>query len=461
MPHALVVDDDPNTLSGMVELVAREGFSTAGALSLQAARERLSERMPDVVLLDLMLPDGSGMALIPDLEGATEVVLITGHASLESSIEALRLRAADYLVKPVNIERLKAILSRVARPAELKQEIASLRGELRSLGHFGSLLGASPAMQGVYDQISRVAPTVATVLIIGESGTGKELVARTLHELSRRHKAAFLAVNCGAISPQLIESELFGHEKGSFTGALREHRGYFERAAGGTLFLDEITEMPAELQVKLLRVLESGSFMRVGSDRELQADVRVVAATNRIPEEAVAAGKLREDLLYRLQVFPLKLPPLRERGEDVLLLAGRFLDELNRKEGTARPFAPDALERLKAWSWPGNVRELRNAVERAYIMADEAIDGSCFPAEAGEPLAALGPVLTVRVGSTIAGMERRLIMATLHQCGGVKEKAAAMLGVSLKTLYNRLREYEGRDPPSAPPPEEPLADDQD
>jgi DNA-binding NtrC family response regulator len=445
MPHALIVDDDVDTLESLGELVARESFTVATAANLKEAREQMVLRRPDVVLLDLMLPDGDGMDLFQDVESraSTEVVLITGHASIETSIEALRLGAADYLIKPVNVKQLKAILSRVARPTDLKKEISALRGELRSLGRFGRLIGTSPQIQKVYDQIERVAPTVATVLITGESGTGKELVAQTLHDLSRRRKSAFIPINCGAISPQLIESEVFGHEKGSFTGAVREHKGYFERANGGTLFLDEITEMPVELQVKLLRVLEEGTFMRIGSDREIEVDVRVIAATNRDPQQAVAEGKLREDLLYRLQVFPLHLPPLRERGRDVVLLADEFLKDLNRAEDTAKVFTTDAHEALSGWHWPGNVRELRNVVQRAYIMADDAIDASCLPLESGRPARETGgPFLQVRVGSTIAEVERRLMLATLEQCGGTKEKAAQTLGISLKTLYNRLREYE-------------------
>ncbi len=328
-------------------------------------------------------------------------------------------------------------MSRVARPTDLKKEISALRGELRSLGRFGRLLGSSTVMQGVYDQIQRVAPTVATVLITGESGTGKELVAQTLHELSRRRKNPFIPVNCGAISPQLIESEVFGHEKGSFTGAIREHKGYFERANGGTLFLDEVTEMPVELQVKLLRVLEEGTFMRIGSDREIEVDVRIIAATNRVPAEAVAEGKLREDLLYRLQVFPLHLPPLRERDADVKLIAEEFLKDLNQKEETSKVFTADAHDLLADWHWPGNVREL-------------AINAACLPLEAGRGRQAnSGPFLQIRVGSTVAEVERALTLATLQQCGGVKEKAAQTLGVSLKTLYNRLREYESRS--EAPP----------
>ncbi|MGH8582596.1 MAG: sigma-54-dependent transcriptional regulator, partial [Gammaproteobacteria bacterium] len=280
MSHALIVDDDLNSLAGLAELVGRQGFTTDTASSLGEARDKMAGRRPDVVLLDLVLPDGNGMDLFQDIESrsATEVVLITGNASLETSIEALRLGAADYLTKPVNLKHLKNVLSRVARPADLKAELDELRGDLRSIGRFGSLIGVSRAMQKVYDQIARVAPTAATVLIAGESGTGKELVAHTLHGLSRRRKEAFLPVNCGAIQAQLIESELFGHEKGSFTGATREHKGYFEQADGGTLFLDEVTEMPSELQVKLLRVLETGTFMRVGADKQIETDVRVIGA---------------------------------------------------------------------------------------------------------------------------------------------------------------------------------------
>ena len=444
MPHALVVDDDVNAASTLSELVASEGFTTSTASNLQEARRQMAIRRPDVVLLDLMLPDGSGMDLIQDVESraTTEIILMTGHASLESSIEALRLGAADYLIKPVNIAQLQGILSRVARPADLKSEINNLRGELRTLGRFGNLLGVSPVMQRVYDQIARVAPTAATVLITGESGTGKEMVAQTIHQLSRRKKQPFLAVNCGAISPQLIESEMFGHEKGSFTGASRQHRGYFERAHGGTLFLDEITEMPLELQVKLLRVLEYGTFSRVGSDDVLQGDVRIIAASNRVPMEAVASGKLREDLHYRLEVFPLQVPSLRDRQEDIGLLSNHFLAELNRTEDSAKVFAPDAIDVLRAYRWPGNVRELRNVVQRAYIMAeDDTIDSRDLPQDLGLQKQDTGPYLNVAVGATIADVERRLVYATLDQCGGKKEKAAEMLGISLKTLYNRLREY--------------------
>jgi DNA-binding NtrC family response regulator len=257
----------------------------------------------------------------------------------------MRHGANDYLLKPINFAHLRGVLSRVARPPELSAEVKDLRSELRSLGHYGRLVGGSAPMQRLYDQIGRVAPTGATVLITGESGTGKEIVAQTIHEVSRRRLRPFLAVNCGAISPHIIESELFGHEKGSFTGANRQHRGYFERAHGGTLFLDEITEMPMDLQVKLLRVLETQTVSRVGSDRPIETDVRVLAASNRHPHDAVAAGKLRKDLLYRLQVFPLHVPPLRERSEDIELLANHFLAQLNKRSSTTKTLTPAARRR--------------------------------------------------------------------------------------------------------------------
>jgi len=297
-------------------------------------------------------------------------------------------------------------------------------------------------MQTLYDQVSRVAPTEATVLLIGESGTGKELAAQTIHDLSLRRKQPFLPVNCGAISPNLIESEMFGHERGSFTGADRQHKGYFERANGGTLFLDEITEMPIELQVKLLRVLETGVFMRVGTNREIDSDVRVIAATNRDPKEAVADGKLRADLYHRLNVFPLQLPPLRERGKDVELLAQHFLDQLNAQSNTKKGFLPPAMETLRGYHWPGNVRELRNYVQRAYILSDDAgIDTANVPLQVSSTQVSSGSTLTISVGTSLASADKKIILATLEQCGGVKKRAAELLGISLKTLYNRLEEY--------------------
>jgi two-component system, NtrC family, response regulator AtoC len=447
MGHALIVDDDSDTAEMLAELVASQGFTAATARTMRDARRQLATHVPDVIFLDLVLPDGKGTELFDDKVALadTEVVLITGHASLETSIEALRLGAADYLIKPVSPGQVQGILGRVIRPRELQAEIIDLHQELDRSGRFGELWGGSTAMKRVYEQISRVAGTAVTVLVQGESGTGKELAAQTIHSLSRRRNRPFLAINCGAISPQLIESEIFGHEKGSFTGANRQHQGFFERAHGGTLFLDEVTEMPPDLQVKLLRVLETGTFNRVGSTETQRADVRVIGATNRVPEKAVAEGKLREDLLYRLNVFPIRMPPLRERKEDVPLLAEHFLQEICKAEGQDKRFNAAANERMNAYDWPGNVRELRNVVQRAYVMsAGTTISDEWL--ELDNPRSGkrdAGPYLSIRVGSPLADVERALIFATLEHFGGHKERTAAALGVSLKTLYNRLKEYSG------------------
>ncbi len=443
MPHALAVDDDPNFLSALAELIEGQGFTTNVACTLRDARAQVSHKTPDVALVDLYLPDGSGIELLKDLDigTSTEVVLMTGFADVESAVQALRLGASDYLTKPLDIGRLKSILANVASVQPAPTISTAVEQTADGLGdRLGLLLGASAPMQALYEMLIRVAPTDATVFLVGESGTGKDLAAQTLHTLSRRAKAPFLPLNCGAISPTLIESELFGHERGSFTGAARRHKGYFERAHGGTLFLDEITEMPIELQVKLLRVLETGTVARIGGDQPVDVDVRVIAATNRDPQKAVNDGKMREDLLYRLQVFPVNMPPLRERGEDITLLAEYFLTQLNERQGTSKRFTEDSVERLRTHSWPGNVRELKNVVHRAFIMADQEISPRCLPREVGGE-SGLIRSLNFQVGTSIEEVERRLIMATLDAYGGNKRKTADVLGVSLKTLYNRLNTY--------------------
>jgi two-component system response regulator AtoC len=440
-PRALIVDDDPGFLLGLAELVRREGFTVASAGSLKQARDEIATSSPDILLVDLRLPDGNGLDLLNGFEPTTapEVVLITGNASVETAVDALRRGAIDYLTKPVDFARIKMALANVTRTLEMKGEIGTLRSELRKLGRFGPLIGTTPPMQAVYDLIGRVARTDASVLITGETGTGKDLVALTIHSLSRRSKEVFLPVNCGAISANLIESELFGHERGSFTGADRSHKGYFERAHRGTLFLDEITEMPLELQVRLLRVLETATVTRVGGNEPIKIDVRILAATSLRVEEAVATSKLREDLFYRLNVFPITLPPLRERGEDIELLAEQCLSELNAASGTAKRFTRACLERLRRHSWPGNVRELKNVIQRAFILAEENMGVDSLPLGVTEAVPASS--LVMRVGTPIAEMERRLILATLDQCEGDKKKAADILKISLKTLYNRVNEY--------------------
>jgi two-component system, NtrC family, response regulator AtoC len=441
MTHILIVDDEVDSAMVLKQIVTDYGFTVTTASTLAQAKAEIQLRMPDAILTDMILPDGTGFEIFGgDPPKNVEMILMTGHSSMDTSIEALRLGFRDYLIKPVNIQRLKRLLDSIPKPSDLKDEIDNLRKELLKLGRFGKLWGTSPAMQKVYEQISRVSPCNATVLIIGESGTGKEVVAQTIHELSTRKKNIFLAVNCSAISPQLIESELFGHKKGSFTGATTDRIGYFEKASSGTLFLDEITEMPFDMQAKLLRVLETGCILPVGSNTTIQTDVRIVAATNKVPEEAVAEGNLREDLMYRLQVFPLYLPPLRERLEDTEILAEYFLQELNRIENQRKLLTSDALDKIRTYTWPGNVRELRNAIQRAFIMTDRNITAACLLNETGAASRSNKINLDeIMPGMTINDIETVLIKKTIIHCNDNKEKAALMLGISLKTLYNKIK----------------------
>jgi DNA-binding NtrC family response regulator len=312
----------------------------------------------------------------------------------------------------------------------------------KSLKHYGMLFGSSPVMELLYEKISRVAITDATVLLVGESGTGKELIAQAIHERSQRREENFIAVNCGAIPPQLIEAAIFGHEKGSFTGAARQQIGYFEHASLGTLFLDEITEMPADMQVKLLRVLESGTFMRVGGDEEVKVDVRLIAATNRELDIAVNEGSLRSDLMYRLAVFPVQVPPLRERNGDIELLAQHFLHTLNVKYSTHKTFTRRSTEVIRSYAWPGNVRELKNIVMRAFILSGDVITLEEYMPDTSMRRPALHEgTLNFFVGTPLADAQRELIQATLKHFEGNKRMTAEALGISLKTLYNRLKEF--------------------
>jgi len=444
---ALIVEDDEGLRDSLGLLVTREGYDVRFASDRAQAQRMLREAQADVVLLDIGLPDGDGIELLRDEELAArfDFIVMTGNASVETAVQALRVGTLDYLTKPVDRDRLRTLLASVARTRQYRAEARDLREQLRRLGRFGRLVGRSAAMSRVYDLIERVAPTEASVLLTGESGTGKELAAETIHLLSRRRSAAFLGVNSSAVSSTLIESELFGHEKGSFTGADARRRGYFEEASGGSLFLDEITDMPMELQAKLLRVLETSAVLRVGGSDSVPVDVRVIAATNRDAARAVRDGKLREDLYYRLNVFPIAMPPLRDRSEDVELLADYFLDRVNDRDKTTKRWSPEAIEKLISHHWPGNVRELKNAVERAAILADSVIGAELVAITGGRPgtaRSAQGSVLHVPVGSSLDEAERRLILATLAELNGDKRRAAETLGIGLKTLYTRLSVYE-------------------
>jgi two-component system response regulator AtoC len=370
----LIVEDDLATRKGLEESVKDLGGETRSVGTVKEAARSVEEFDPRLLIVDIHLPDGDGIEILraaretdPDREG----IVITGQGSIDNAIEALRAGAVDYLLKPLRPAQLEVVFNRIADRRRLESEVETLRAELQETGRLGDLVGRSPIMTQIFDVIRRVAKSNAPVLITGASGTGKEVAARTIHRLSRRAAKPFVAFNCGAISPTLIESELFGHERGSFTGADKRRVGYFEEAAGGTLFLDEITEMGSELQVKLLRVLEDRTLRRVGGSQELKVDVRLISATNRDPHDAIKHKKLREDLYYRLNVFPLALPTLAERREDISLLAEHFRKMIEEQERAGvSGWDPKALEMLLAYDWPGNVRELRNIVHRAYVMTE-------------------------------------------------------------------------------------------
>jgi len=440
MPQALIVDDDERFVQALSNLVEQEGFQVSTATSLQEARGYLARVIPDVALIDLMLADGEGIELIRELAmtAATKLIMVTGFAGVDNTVEALRAGVVDVLTKPLDIRQLRERLALIREEFATTTEADIGRGGLSRLGN---LIGSSPAMQTIYGLILKAAPSDATVLIYGESGTGKELVAEAIRAHSKRSERPFVALNCAAVPPNLIGSELFGHERGAFTDAHQQHKGCFERAEGGTLFLDEITEMPLELQVQLLRVLESRTVRRLGGLADIPVDVRIIAATNRPPKQAIAEGKLREDLMFRLMVFPIHMPPLRQRGNDVIELAEHFLDQLNAGEGTNKCLSRSAREHLTRYSWPGNVRELKNALQYAYILADDQLQAEHFPREFATGAAA-DSNLSFVIGTPISDFESRFVLATLDHYHGDKKLAAETLGVSLKTLYNKLSQYQ-------------------
>jgi DNA-binding NtrC family response regulator len=427
MSHALLAGFDPLTLVSLTAFLQRLGFLVRAAQSALKSREALRSGV-DLLLLDVDMPEYDAAALA-DIAHARKIPFAV---ALPVSAERSPLLPSDtyFVTKPLTPPRLEAML------ADLLRETPAAAPAVPAL------IGKSPEMRKLIEALQRIAPSDATVLISGESGTGKELVANAIHAQSRRARGPFLALNCGAVTATLIESELFGHERGSFTGAMRRHAGYFERAHGGTLFLDEITEMPLELQVRLLRVLETRVVTRVGSTESVGVDVRVIAATNRDPQEAVRDKRLREDLLYRLSVVPLQVPPLRARAGDIRVLALHFLEQLNFSGNTDKVFSPATLARLDAYRWPGNVRELCNLVQRAYILSDDRVIDYATIAPEPVTLDTRGSdVMNIHVGESLATVEQRLIEQTLQRCR-TKDEAARMLGVSNKTLYNKLRRYD-------------------
>jgi DNA-binding NtrC family response regulator len=440
----LIVEDDSAARNGLEQLVKSWGFVAESATDGEEALEKVTSFRPAIVISDLVMPrlDGLGLLRALQTQGAdVTTLLLTAQGTVETAVEAMKEGAYDYLTKPVDIQRLKILLDKIVERLETLREVKALRRQLREHGTFGSMIGNSPEMRKIYQVIEQAAPTGASVLITGESGTGKELVAQTIHQLSPRGPFPFVGINCAAIPETLLESEIFGHEKGAFTGAADRRQGCFELADRGTLFLDEIGEMTPATQVKLLRVLQERKFRRLGGRNEQSVDVRVLAATNIDPLEAVQKGKLREDLFYRLNVFAMRLPQLRERKEDLPLLIQAFINEFNiRNQKSIAGVDHQAMRLLEQHSWPGNVRELRNVIERATILASGPLiePRHLPPSLSDEPAPQYQPQVALAPGTTVEEAERRLIMMTLEHTRDNKTRAAEILGISLKTLHNKL-----------------------
>src|SRR5215204_4790208 len=449
--RVLIVEDEPSTRLGLTELVRTWGFTTDSAGDGEDALQRITVFRPNIIISDLVMPRMGGLELLRALKddgGDYTVVILTAQGTVETAVEAIKEGAYDYLNKPIEPQRLKILLDKIVERQDTLREVKVLRKQLRERGTFGPMIGHSPQMRKVYQVVEQAAPTSASVLISGESGTGKELVALTIHQLSPRAAMPYVPINCAAIPETLLESEIFGHEKGAFTGAAERRQGCFELADHGTLFLDEIAEMTPQTQVKLLRVLQERKFRRLGGRMEQPVDVRVIAATNVDPAEAVQKGKLREDLYYRLNVFAIVLPPLRDRREDLPLLVEAFLTEFNQRNNRSiMAVSQDAMRILEGYHWPGNVRELRNVIERATILADgEFIEPRHLPPALVDTPASGQPALALSPGTTVEEAESRLILMTLEHTRDNKTRAAEILGISLKTLHNKLNKLRGRVP---------------
>jgi DNA-binding NtrC family response regulator len=459
LQRILIVEDEENARKGYEALLRKWNCDVLGVPSGEDALAKLTEFNPQVMLADVELPGMNGLDLLRHLGEETQripVIIITGRGSDERVVQAIDAGAFWYIEKPLKPPVLRALLDRALGRVRDQQAVAALTRQLREAGKLGALVGASSQMQEVMRQVEMAAPSTASVLITGETGSGKEMVARSIHMLSPRADRPFVAINCSAIPESLMESEIFGHEKGAFTGAAERRLGCFELADGGTLLLDEIGEMPAPTQAKLLRVLEDHKIRRLGSKVETPVDVRVVAATNKNPEQAVASGHLRQDLYFRLNVFHIHLPPLREHKEDLPLLIEHLLAEISEKHGKKVSGASaDTMELFKSYPWPGNVRELRNVLERSAIASDRGTIGrQHLPPDFGHTSVVAGEGLgglRFPIGTTVDDAERELIVQTLEATSHNKTRAAELLGISLKTLHNKLKEYEaGRNNASQP-----------
>lgn len=443
LPKVLIADDERHIAEGLQMLLAEEGYDVETATDGRKAWDKVSSGEFGLVLADLKMPKMDGLELFASMRESgidSEIIIITGKGTVASAVEAMRHGAYDYLTKPLDVERLKALIPKALDKYQVRTANRELQKRLESMSRYGDMLGQSEVMVRIYNIIEAVAPSSASVLIVGESGTGKELVARALHNKSNRAKGPFVALNCGAFPREILENELFGHEKGAFTGAINEKPGAFEQAHGGTLFLDEVAEMEPDIQVKFLRALEQRAFRRLGGKKEVQVDIRVVAATNKDIEDALRDGKLREDLYHRLAVVPLYLPPLREREGDVRLLAEEFLRRFAREQDKEiSGFSEGALEYISTHRWPGNVRELKNAVERAVILArGNTIEVADLMSR---HLAFEEKEVHIPIGTTLADTERELTLKTFAFASGDHRKTARILGVTQKELKEKLKKY--------------------
>ncbi len=446
----LIVEDELNERTGLAELLTSWGYRVETASDGVEGLEKVTSWSPTIVVTDMKMPRLSGLELLERLASEAEtiaVIVVTAQGTIDNAVQAMRMGAYDYITKPIDTNRLRTILANAGALLGTRIELEVTRRKLRDAGSLGTLIGPSKKMQEIFRLIEMVAPSTASVLITGASGTGKELVARTVHELSPRRNKPFVPINCAAIPETLIESEIFGHEKGAFTGALERRTGCFELAEGGTLLLDEIGEMPIATQAKLLRVLEDHKLRRLGSKVETTVDVRVLAATNKVPEEAVARGELRNDLYYRLNVFNIHMPTLREHKEDVPDLVHSLLADMSAKHGRKVATISEAvLNQFRNYSWPGNVRELRNTLERAVIVCDgSVVETKHLPPGFGQTTLRTSVEdsdgVRLGVGTTVGEAEKLLILKTLEATGNNKTKAAEILAISLKTLHNKLKEY--------------------
>jgi DNA-binding NtrC family response regulator len=449
----LVVDDEPNARTALAEILREEGYAVETAADGFKGLARFEEFAPDLVLTDLKMPGMDGVELLRKLrqiDTELPVVIMTAFGAVETAVSAMREGAADYLTKPLNTDELTMVIERALERSKLRRETQELKSQLAERYKFDNIIGNSPEMQEVFKSVAQVAPSRATVLVTGESGTGKELVAAAIHHRSPRHAGPFVRLHCAALAETLLESELFGHERGAYTGADRRREGRFEQADGGTLFLDEIGDITASTQVKLLRVLQERQFERVGGNQTLTVDVRLIAATNRDLKQLVAEGRFREDLFYRLNVINIQLPPLRKRRSDVAALAMHFLQRFAREnDKRVDRFSDSALARIVAYDWPGNVRELENVVERAVVLADgPTIELHHLPSEL--EAADRGHAAPTIPGSSMADIERFAILQTLEAHGGSTSKAAEVLGISVRKIQYKLHEY-GAAPKSSVP----------